>query len=107
MTQGVVRVNGGIVAPAYTTGRTLRGITLGVSGIHTGYGAVDSDLEKIIRAISTVATVELIGTPASNKANVFISGNDTIGLNSGGSTATLESLANAAVSGATVTAFTF
>ena len=105
----VTRVNGGaapIGAAGQTlvTGRSLAMYTVGLTGVHTGYGAVDSDFEKLVRAIETVASVELLGTPASNEFRVAISGP---ALTASGNGVTLEGICNAAVAGTTVTAFTF
>ena len=99
----VTRVNGGAL-PVVTTGRALTMYTVGLTGVHTGYTAVDSDFEKLVRAIETIGTVELLGTPAADAFRVAISGAAPAASTTAGS---LEGICNAAVSGTTVTAFTF
>ena len=59
---------------ASVTGRTLTHYTIGLTGVHTGYAAVDSDFEKLVRAISQVGSIELLGTPSSDSFRVAISG---------------------------------
>jgi len=99
----VTRTNGGAL-PVVTTGRDLAMYTVSKTGVHTGYDAVDSDFEKIVRAIETVATVEILGTPASGAFRVAISGAAPAANTTPGS---LEGICNAAVSGTTVANFTF
>jgi hypothetical protein len=69
----VTRVNGG-AAPVVTTGRDLNMYTIGETGVHTGYAAIDSDFEKLMTALATCATLEVIGTPASDAVRVAVSG---------------------------------
>lgn len=91
------------------TGRHLTHYTIGLTGVHTGYAAADSDFEKLVRAISQVGSIELLGTPAADAFRVAISGAApaaTAGAYS------LQGYCNTAVngsgvSGATVTAFTY
>ena len=99
----VTRVNGG-AAPVVTTGRALSMYTVGLTGVHTGYASVDSDFEKLVRAIETVATVEILGTPAADAFRVAISGP---AITASGNGTTLEGICNAAVASTTVTAYTF
>lgn len=99
----VTRVNGG-AAPVVTTGRSLSMYTVSKSGVQTGYGSVDSDFEKLVRAIETVATVEILGTPAGGAFRVAVSGPALAANTSAGS---LEGICNAAVSGTTVADYTF
>jgi hypothetical protein len=104
----ITRVNGGaapIGAAGQTlvTGRPLAMYTVGLTGVHTGYGAVDSDFEKLVRAIETVASVELLGTPAADAFRVAVSGPALPATGAG----SLELICNTAVAGTTVTAFTF
>lgn len=95
----ITRVSGG-AAPIVTTGRALSMFTVSSSGVHTSYNAVDSDFEKLIRALETVGTVEILGTPSSGAFRVALSGTSV-------SAASLTTLCNAAVSGASVTSYTF
>lgn len=96
------RVNGGAL-PVVTTGRALSMYTVSKTGVHTGSSAVDSDFEKLVRAIETVATVEILGTPSSGAFRVAVSGTSiaTTGADS------LELICNTAVSGTTVADYTF
>lgn len=98
----LTRVNGGAL-PAITTGRDLTFYTVSLAGVHVGSGAVDSDFEKLVRAIETVSTVELLGTPAAGAFRVAVSGAapaPTAG------TGSLQGICNAAVATTTVAAFT-
>lgn len=99
----VTRYNGGAL-PFVSTGRELAFYTVTLSGVHTGYSAVDSDFEKLVKAIETVSTVEILGTPASNAFRVAISGAAPAANTSAGS---LEGICNAAVAGTTVASYTF
>ena len=65
------RVNGGAL-PVVTTGRDLAMYTITLTSVETGYSAVDSDFEKLVRAIETIGTVEILGTPATNAFRVAI-----------------------------------
>jgi hypothetical protein len=86
------------------TGRTLTHYTIGLTGVHTGYAAVDSDFEKLVRAIQTVGSIELLGTPAADAFRVAISGAAPAATSG---TASLQGIVNVAVAGTTVTAFTY
>ena len=99
----VTRTNGGAL-PVVTTGRDLAMYTVTLTGVHTGYSAVDSDFEKLVKAIETVATVEILGTPATNAFRVAVSGAAPAANTTAGS---LEGICNAAVAGTTVASFTF
>jgi hypothetical protein len=91
------------------TGRHLTHYTVSLADVHTGYAAVDSDFEKLVRAISQVGSIELLGTPAAGAFRVAITGAApaaSAGANS------LQGYCNTAVngsgvSGTTVTAFTY
>lgn len=99
----VTRVNGGAL-PVVTTGRALAMYTVSLTNVHVGSSAVDSDFEKLVRAIETVGTVEILGTPAAGAFRVAISGaapEATAG------TASLQGICNAAVATTTVAAYTF
>jgi hypothetical protein len=69
--------------------------------VHTSYNAVDSDFEKLVRALETVSTVEILGTPSSGAFRVALSGATSQ------TTGSLTTICNAAVSGASVTSYTF
>jgi hypothetical protein len=97
------RVNGGAL-PVVTTGRTLQMFTVGLTGVHTGSSAVNSDFEKLVRAIETIGTVEILGTPAADAFRVAISGT-SVTATSG--TASLQGICNAAVATTTVADYTF
>jgi hypothetical protein len=91
------------------TGRTLTHYTIGLTGVHTGYAVADSDFEKLVRAISQVGSIELLGTPTSDAFRVAISGAAPAATTG---SASLQGYCNTAingsgVSGATVTAFTY
>ena len=95
----ITRVSGG-AAPVVTTGRSLSMFTVSSSGVHTSYNAVDSDFEKLVRALETVGTVEILGTPSSGAFRVALSGTSS-------DSSALTTLCNVAVSGATVASYTF
>jgi len=99
----VTRVNGG-AAPVVTTGRSLAMYTIGLTNVHVGYTSVDSDFEKLVRAIETVGTVEILGTPSSDAFRVAISGAAPAATSG---TASLQGICNAAVATTTVAAYTF
>lgn len=99
----VTRVNGGAL-PVVTTGRALSMYTVSLANVHVDSSAVDSDFEKIVRAIETVSTVEILGTPAAGAFRVAISGP---ALTASGNGTTLEGICNAAVAGTTVASLTF
>lgn len=99
----VTRVNGGAL-PVVTTGRSLAMYTVSLANVHVNSSAVDSDFEKLVRAIETVGTVEILGTPAAGAFRVAISGaapEATAGANS------LQGICNAAVATTTVASYTF
>ena len=99
----VTRVNGGAL-PFVATGRALAFYTISKTSVQTGYSAVDSDFEKIVRAIETIGSIELLGTPSAGAFNVAISGAAPAANTTAGS---LEGIVNAAVSGTTVADMTF
>ena len=97
------RVNGGAL-PVVTTGRDLAMYTIGLTGVHTSSSAVDSDFEKLVRAIETIGTVEILGTPASDAFRVAISGAAPTATSG---TASLQGICDTAVVGTTVATFAF
>lgn len=98
----VTRVNGG-AAPVVTTGRALSMYTVSLTNVHVNSGAVDSDFEKLVRAIETVATVEILGTPAGGAFRVAVSGPALPATGAG----SMELICNTAVATTTVAAYTF
>ena len=99
----VTRINGGAL-PIVSTGRELAFYTVSLTNVHVGYSSVDSDFEKLVKAIETVATVEILGTPAAGAFRVAISGAAPAANTSAGS---LEGICNAAVATTTVASYTF
>ena len=97
------RVNGSAL-PVVTTGRSLQIFTVLLTSVETGYSAVDSYFEKLVRAIETIGSVEILGTPATNSFRVAISGTQVTATSGTGS---LQGICNTAVSGTTVADFTF
>jgi hypothetical protein len=89
---------------AQVTGRTLSFYTVSKSSVDVGYAAVGSDFEKLVLAIETVGSIELLGTPSSGAFRVAISGAAPAANTTPGS---LEGICNAAVSGTTVASYTF
>jgi hypothetical protein len=59
---------------AQITGRTLKHYTVSLSNVHVNYASSESDFEKLIRAISQIGSIELLGTPAGGAFRVAISG---------------------------------
>ena len=99
----LTRVNGG-AAPVVTTGRSLAMYTVSLTNVHVSYNAVDSDFEKLVRAIETVGTVEVLGTPSSGAFRVAISG---AAPEASAGDASLQGICNTAVASTTVAAYTF
>jgi hypothetical protein len=61
------RVHGSVAADQFQ-GRALTYVKLSGTGIGTGYGSIDSNFEKAIRAIEGFMYVTIIFTPAANVA---------------------------------------
>ena len=97
------RVNGGAL-PVVTTGRSLQMFTVGLTNVQVGPSLVDSDFEKLVRAIETIGTVEILGTPAADAFRVAISGSQVTASTGTGS---LQGICNTAVTTTTVADFTF
>ncbi len=109
----ITRTNGWAIPTdtgnAQVTGRTLTHYTVSLANVHVGYAAADSDFEKLVRAISQVGSIELLGTPASGAFRVAISGAAPAASTGAFS---LQGYCNTAVngsgvSGTTVAAFTY
>ena len=101
------RTNGGTTAGEFI-GRDIKFVNCALTGIHTGYTAVDSDLEKVTRVLSKFCTVTVVGTPASGNVTFVVEGLPTkVGDNSAdqsGGTAIATALAtdaDAATGGST------
>lgn len=101
------RTNGGTTAGEFF-GRDLKFVKLNLTGVHTGYTAVDSDLEKCARVLSKYSTISVVGTPASDNVVFVVEGLPTkVGDNSAdqsGGTAIATALAtdaDAATGGST------
>ena len=91
------RVNGGVVPGVEFVGRDLQFFTINKTDISA------AQMEAIIFAIETVASVEAIGAATygtSDTVNIAISGSNK-------DATALTALADAAVSGAAVTAMSF
>ena len=97
------RVNGGAL-PVVTTGRSLQMFTVGLTNVQVGPSLVDSDFEKLVRAIETIGTVEILGTPAAGAFRVAISGSQVTATSGTGS---LQGICNTAVTTTTVADYTF
>jgi hypothetical protein len=97
------RVNGGAL-PVVTTGRSLQMFTVGLTNVHVNSSTVDSDFEKLVRAIETIGTVEILGTPAAGAFRVAISGSQVTATSGTGS---LQGICNTAVATTTVADFVF
>lgn len=96
-------------ANAQVTGRTLTHYTVSLANVHVGYAAVDSDFEKLVRAIGQIGSIELLGVPAAGAFRVAISGAAPAATTGAYS---LQGYCNTAVngsgvSGTTVAAFTY
>jgi len=94
-----IRVHGGTF-PMTTTGRHLDFYTVSSANVEVNSGAVGSNFELIVRELERVATVEILGTPASGAFRVALSG-------SAANTTVLTSLVSTIDSAATVATFTF
>lgn len=100
----LTRVNG-LTAPVVTTGRDLSWYTFTSANLTVSATTVDGDYEKIVRAIETIATVEILGVAGASAANVA-----RVAISGAAPTAiALSALANTAVGGGAVVfqSFTF
>lgn len=70
MALGQTRVNGGILT-AELVGRDLKWVNITSTGIDTAQGAINSNLELVVRAVQSYGTVTLVG----NAANTGPAGN--------------------------------
>ena len=91
------RVNG-TAQPGAQYGLQPRFFNVALSGVHTGYTAVDSAFEKAVRGINSVASIVILGTPASGNFVVVV--DDSFGgRGSDSATATLAAAIDAATGG--------
>jgi hypothetical protein len=67
------RTNGGVTAGEFI-GRDVKFVKCALTGIHTGYTAVDSNLEKVTRVLSKFATITIVGTPAADNVVFMVEG---------------------------------
>lgn len=73
MTTALTRTNGGVTAGEFI-GRDIKFVNCALTGIHTGYTAVNSDLEKVTRVLSKFCTVTIVGIPASDNVKFVVEG---------------------------------
>ena len=67
------RTNGGVTAGEFI-GRDVKFVNCALTGIHTGYTAANSDLEKVARVLSKFCTITVVGTPASDNVKFLVEG---------------------------------
>ena len=81
MSIGVTRVNGGLVVGDWV-GRpqTFVAVTDASDDVETNFGSVDSNAEKLMRAVETFGTINMVGT-ASGNAMTFMVDATTLGAN--------------------------
>jgi len=106
MATGITRLNGSAQAGAFY-GYQPRWFEVADTGYDTTPGAVDSNFEKAVRAIESIATIVILGTPGTGGFMVAVDGNTFDGYTSGGTpvaaAAALEAVIEAAVPTCTVT----
>lgn len=100
----ITRTNGAAL-PVVTTGRDLNMYTVSLANVHVDYDSVGSDFELLVKAIETVGTVEILGTPSAGAFRVAVSAPAISGTTSG--TQSLQGVCNTAVASTTVADFTF
>lgn len=69
----ITRTNGGATAGEFI-GRDVKFVKCALTGIHTGYTAVDSNFEKVTRVLSKFCTITVVGTPASDNVVFLVEG---------------------------------
>ena len=67
------RTNGGVTAGEFI-GRDVKFVNCALTGIHTGYTAANSDLEKVTRVLQKFCTVTVVGTPAADNVKYLVEG---------------------------------
>lgn len=65
MSAGITRIHGTAIPQTLTGGYQLAWYSIAGTGFDTNYATVNSNFEKAVRAIETVATVVILGTPGS------------------------------------------
>ena len=55
-------------------GRDIKFVKVALTGIHTGYTAINSNYVKCLKVLAKHATVTLAGTPAGNNAMFMVEG---------------------------------
>lgn len=91
------RVNG-TAQPGAFYGLQPRFFNVALTGIHTGYTAVESTFEKAVRGINSVASIVVLGTPASGNVVVAVD-NSFGGRGTDSATDTLAAAIDAATGG--------
>ena len=103
---GITRVNGSAQAGAFY-GYQPRWFEVADTGYDTTPGIVNSNFEKAVRAIESIATIVILGNPGTGGFMVAVDGNTFDGYTSGGTpvaaAAALEAVIEAAVPTCTVT----
>jgi hypothetical protein len=97
----LTRAHGGVDVGVELVGRNLSFVTVSSTGIDTTPGNVDSNLEKILFAISQTCTIEAIGTPTAGAVRIAVSGGAVP------ADADLTSAKTGAANNATTAAFAF
>lgn len=105
----VSRINGGAlpigsVGKTLVTGRALSMYTISLTNVHVNYSNPDSDFEKLVRAVETVSSVELLGTPGAGAFRIAVTGltgNSTV------DTDTIQLACNTAVATTTAAPYAF
>jgi hypothetical protein len=103
---GITRLNGSAQAGAFY-GYQPRWFEVADTGYDTTPGIVESNYEKAVRAIESIATIVILGYPGTGGFMVAVDGNTFDGYTSGGTpvaaAAALEAVIEAAVPTCTVT----
>ena len=72
---GITRLNGSAVPEGfYGLQPTFLRITIATAklNMHTGFSAVDSNYEKVVKAVQTVGSIVLAGEPAADSSNSVV-----------------------------------
>lgn len=69
----LTRTNGGVTA-VELVGRDLKYVNCALTGIHTSYTAVDSNLEKVTKVLAKFCTITAVGTPAADNVKFVVEG---------------------------------
>ena len=68
----VTRVNGGALPGAFYGFQPRFFTVTNITGVHTNSALPESDFEKAVRAIQTVASIVVLGTPAADDFTVAV-----------------------------------